>query len=208
MHTVVAAGGPSAQLEETACKQSPCGRLGRGAMHTPTRLEDGGAPARQMALTGAGQRRHNEGRRKRSKLADLTGPPTKLCPHSSGSRHRSAQLSRLTAQRAPGGHPGCGSVWGAEGPPALGQGALECGDWLPAAPKLQGLPYLGRQLRDPTGHIIKNLSLFHLRGLKHCHQPRGTEPIVAVSDQGQCTPERAVAAAVCDVSPGQPPPHA
>ena len=98
----------------------------------------------------------------------------------------------------------------------VGRGGPSCswprrpGMWrlLPAAPKLQGLPYLGRQLRDPTGHIIKNLSLFHLRGLKHCHQPRGTEPIVAVSDQGQCTPERAVAAAVCDVSPGQPPPHA
>lgn len=29
----------------------------------------------------------------------------------------------------------------------------------------RGPPYLGRQLRDPTGHIIKNLSLLHLRGL-------------------------------------------
>ena len=187
----------------------PLRQAGEGghAHPNPPRRRRGPGPSdgTHRGRAAAAQRRQKE---KKQQLADLTGPPTKLCPHSSGSRHRSAQLSRLTAQRAPGGHPGCGSVWGAEGPPALGQGALECGDWLPAVPKLQGLPYLGRQLRDPTGHIIKNLSLFHLRGLKHCHQPRGTEPIVAVSDQGQCTPERAVAAAVCDVSPGQPPPHA
>lgn len=29
-----------------------------------------------------------------------------------------------------------------------------------------GLPYLGCQLRDPTGHIIKNPSLFHLHRSK------------------------------------------
>lgn len=34
---------------------------------------------------------------------------------------------------------------------------------FPAEPACQtGLPYLGRQLREPTGHIIKNLPLLHL----------------------------------------------
>lgn len=37
-------------------------------------------------------------------------------------------------------------------------------------PLWQGLPYLGRQLRDTIGHIIKNLSLLHLQGLRQRSQ--------------------------------------
>ena len=41
-------------------------------------------------------------------------------------------------------------------------GALEHGDASSQACMSGGLPYLGRQLREPTGHIIKNLPLLHL----------------------------------------------
>lgn len=55
-------------------------------------------------------------------------------------------------------------AWQRLGPlrPALGSRA---GMWRRSAvPARQQAPYLRRQLRDPTGHIIKELSLLHLRG--------------------------------------------
>lgn len=65
----------------------------------------------------------------------------------------------------------------------------------------RGLPYLGRPLRDPTGHIIKNLSLFHLRGLKQCRQLSGRKPTV--------TRLRETWRQLCVTPspPGRPPPH-
>ena len=72
--------------------------------------------------------------------------------------------------------------------PARGSGLL--GIWRrfqPSPPARRGLPYLGRQLREPTGHIIKNLSLLHLVDRNSIVIAEAGAPL-PVTDKGQRPP--------------------
>lgn len=143
-----------------------------GPTHTKPARRKAAAGARPCPRTSEGGTHQGRavaaerGQKKEATVSRRDRPPGS-CPHipqapTAASRGTSSPLC------GPCGHT---SAWGRRAR------ALECGDWLPAAPERQaGLPYLGRQLRDPTGHIVKKPPLFHLRGLEQRRQPSGRKP--------------------------------
>lgn len=122
----------------------------------------------QHSRAGTHQRKVSGSKRTEKSDRSAAAPrPRHAVSTASSCRRRGVRLasSRLGGRRRPGPL-GPGSDQGPARPagPALGAGAWGCGGWRWRCPHARVPPYLGRQLRHPTGHLIQNLSLLHLRG--------------------------------------------